>query len=180
MAQFCHAVASPVALASYRLTFGASFLAALVNAIFGLIVAWVLVRYKFFGKRLVDALVDLPFALPTAVGRITLATIYAPTAGSVNGLRRSESRCPTRGSEFLSRSRSSACRSSCGRCSRCWKTLIPKSRKPPRVLARTAGRFSGASFSDADAGAPHRFRCSRSPVRSANTARSFSSPATSR
>jgi sulfate/thiosulfate transport system permease protein len=77
-AQFCHAVASPVALASYRLTFGASFLAALVNAIFGLIVAWVLVRYKFFGKRLVDALVDLPFALPTAVAGITLATIYAP------------------------------------------------------------------------------------------------------
>jgi sulfate transport system permease protein len=75
--QFCHAVASPVALASYRLTFGASFLAALVNAVFGLIVAWVLVRYKFFGKRLVDALVDLPFALPTAVAGITLATLYA-------------------------------------------------------------------------------------------------------
>jgi sulfate/thiosulfate transport system permease protein len=77
-AQFYHAVASPVALASYRLTFGASFLAALVNAVFGLIVAWVLVRYRFFGKRLVDALVDLPFALPTAVAGITLATIYAP------------------------------------------------------------------------------------------------------
>jgi sulfate/thiosulfate transport system permease protein len=77
-AQFVHAVASPVALASYRLTFGASFLAALINAVFGLIVAWVLVRYRFFGKRLVDALVDLPFALPTAVAGITLATIYAP------------------------------------------------------------------------------------------------------
>ena len=77
-AQFCHAVFSPVALASYRLTFGASFLAALVNAVFGLIVAWGLVRYKFFGKRIVDALVDLPFALPTAVAGITLATIYAP------------------------------------------------------------------------------------------------------
>ena len=77
-AQFCHAVASPGALASYRLTFGASFLAALVNAVFGLIVAWVLVRYNFFGKRLLDALVDLPFALPTAVAGITLATLYAP------------------------------------------------------------------------------------------------------
>jgi sulfate transport system permease protein len=77
-AQFYHAVASPVALASYRLTFGASFLAALVNAVFGLIAAWVLVRYQFFGKRIVDALVDLPFALPTAVAGITLATIYAP------------------------------------------------------------------------------------------------------
>jgi hypothetical protein len=70
------------AMASYRLTFGASFLAALVNAFFGLIVAWVLVRYRFFGKRLVDALVDLPFALPTAVAGITLATLYARTAGS--------------------------------------------------------------------------------------------------
>jgi sulfate transport system permease protein len=77
-AQFYHTVASPVALASYRLTFGASFLAALVNAVFGLIAAWVLVRYQFIGKRIVDALVDLPFALPTAVAGITLATIYAP------------------------------------------------------------------------------------------------------
>jgi sulfate/thiosulfate transport system permease protein len=62
----------------YRLSFGASFFAAFVNAIFGLIVAWVLVRYNFLGKKLVDALVDLPFALPTAVAGITLATLYAP------------------------------------------------------------------------------------------------------
>jgi len=65
------------ALASYRVTFGASLLAALVNAVFGLIVAWVLVRYSFPGKRLLDSLVDLPFALPTAVAGITLATLYA-------------------------------------------------------------------------------------------------------
>jgi sulfate transport system permease protein len=76
--QFSSIVTSPQALASYRLTFGASFCAALVNAFFGLIVAWVLVRYNFFGKRIVDALVDLPFALPTAVAGITLATLYAP------------------------------------------------------------------------------------------------------
>ncbi len=75
--QFWRTVSSPQALASYRLSFGASFFAALVNAIFGLIVAWVLVRYNFWGKRVVDALVDLPFALPTAVAGITLATIYA-------------------------------------------------------------------------------------------------------
>src|SRR5580658_8505288 len=75
--QFRHAVASPVALAAYRLSFGASFFAALVNAFFGLLVAWVLVRYKFWGKRFMDALVDLPFALPTAVAGITLATLYA-------------------------------------------------------------------------------------------------------
>lgn len=65
------------ALASYRVTFGASLLAAMINAFFGLIVAWILVRYPFPGKRVVDSLVDLPFALPTAVAGITLATLYA-------------------------------------------------------------------------------------------------------
>jgi sulfate transport system permease protein len=75
--QFWHAVASPVALAAFKLSFGISLLAALVNLFFGLLVAWVLVRYKFWGKRIVDALVDLPFALPTAVAGITLATLYA-------------------------------------------------------------------------------------------------------
>jgi len=84
-AQFSHTAFSPQALAAYRLSFGASFLAAVVNAIFGLIVAWVLVRYNFFGKKLVDALVDLPFALPTAVAGITLATLYAPN-GWIGGL----------------------------------------------------------------------------------------------
>ena len=75
--QFRHAVASPAAISAFKLSFGVSFLAALVNLIFGLLVAWVLVRYKFFGKRIMDALVDLPFALPTAVAGITLATLYA-------------------------------------------------------------------------------------------------------
>ncbi len=64
--QFVFAVSSPRVMASYRLTFGASFIAALVNAVFGLLVAWVLVRYTFPGKKIIDALVDLPFALPTA------------------------------------------------------------------------------------------------------------------
>jgi sulfate/thiosulfate transport system permease protein len=75
--QFLTAVSTPRVLASYRLTFGASFGAALLNAFFGLIVAWVLVRYSFPGKRIVDALVDLPFALPTAVAGIALTAIYA-------------------------------------------------------------------------------------------------------
>ncbi len=75
--QFWQTITMPTALASYRLTFGTSFLAALLNAFFGLVVAWVLVRYEFFGKKLVDALVDLPFALPTAVAGITLATLYS-------------------------------------------------------------------------------------------------------
>jgi sulfate transport system permease protein len=64
-------------LASYRVTFGASFVAAVVNTFFGLLVAWVLVRYRFPGRRLVDAMVDLPFALPTAVAGIALTTLYA-------------------------------------------------------------------------------------------------------
>jgi len=74
---FWAAVASPRVLASYRLTFGASFIAALVNVVFGLLVAWVLVRYEFPGRRIVDALVDLPFALPTAVAGIALTALLA-------------------------------------------------------------------------------------------------------
>ncbi|MFZ6757093.1 sulfate ABC transporter permease subunit CysT [Undibacterium sp. Ji50W] len=75
---FWNTVTSDRVIASYKLTFGASLLGALINVFFGGIVAWVLVRYKFPGKKLVDALVDLPFALPTAVAGITLATLYAP------------------------------------------------------------------------------------------------------
>ncbi|CAN5765955.1 sulfate ABC transporter permease subunit CysT [soil metagenome] len=74
---FWDAVSSPRVVASYRLTFGASLGAAVLNAFFGLIVAWVLVRYEFFGKRVIDALVDLPFALPTAVAGIALTALYA-------------------------------------------------------------------------------------------------------
>jgi sulfate transport system permease protein len=75
--QFVDVVTSPRVVASYKLTFGASLLAALLNAAFGLLVAWVLVRYQFFGRRVVDALVDLPFALPTAVAGITLTGLYS-------------------------------------------------------------------------------------------------------
>ena len=74
---FIATVTSPRVMASFRLTFGAALLAALVNALWGTLVAWVLVRYRFPGKRLADALVDLPFALPTAVAGITLATVYS-------------------------------------------------------------------------------------------------------
>jgi len=77
LAQFWHIVSAPRVVASYKLTLGASLLAAGINAVFGLLVAWVLVRYTFPGKRIVDALVDLPFALPTAVAGIALAAVYA-------------------------------------------------------------------------------------------------------
>jgi len=76
-AQFWDAVSSPRVVASYKLTFGTSFLAACVNLVFGLLIAWVLVRYKFPGKKIVDALVDLPFALPTAVAGISLTALMA-------------------------------------------------------------------------------------------------------
>ncbi|HSW16981.1 MAG TPA: sulfate ABC transporter permease subunit CysT [Ramlibacter sp.] len=75
--QFVAAVTSPRVMASYRLTFGASLIAALVNVFMGLLLAWVLVRYTFPGKRFVDALVDLPFALPTAVAGISLTALLA-------------------------------------------------------------------------------------------------------
>ena len=75
---FWNTVTDPRVVASYRVTLGASFVAASVNTVFGLLVAWVLVRYRFPGRRIVDAMVDLPFALPTAVAGIALTTLYVP------------------------------------------------------------------------------------------------------
>lgn len=75
---FWQTVLAPRVMASYRLSFGLAFIAGLINALFGLIVAWVLVRYSFVGKKWVDAMIDLPFALPTAVTGIALTALYAP------------------------------------------------------------------------------------------------------
>jgi sulfate/thiosulfate transport system permease protein len=75
--EFVHVVLSPRALGSYRLSFGASFLAAAINLVFGFIIAWTLVRYEFPGRKLIDALIDMPFALPTAVSGIALTTVFA-------------------------------------------------------------------------------------------------------
>ncbi|MCP1308297.1 sulfate ABC transporter permease subunit CysT [Paenibacillus tyrfis] len=74
---FWHTITDPRVIASYKVSFGTALGAALVNSVFGFIVAWVLVRYSFPGKKIVDALVDLPFALPTAVAGIALTTIYS-------------------------------------------------------------------------------------------------------
>jgi sulfate/thiosulfate transport system permease protein len=76
--EFWQIVSAPRVVATYKLTFGASLIAALINALFGLLTAWVLTRYDFFGKKIIDAFVDLPFALPTAVAGIALTAIYAP------------------------------------------------------------------------------------------------------
>ena len=76
--EFWHLATDPRTLAALRVSFGLAFVAAAINAVFGLVVAWVLVRYTFPGRRLLDAFIDLPFALPTAVAGISLAAIYAP------------------------------------------------------------------------------------------------------
>jgi len=83
--EFWRLATDPRTVAALRLSFGASFLAAAINAVFGLVVAWVLVRYDFPGRRLIDAFVDLPFALPTAVAGIALTALYAPN-GWIGGL----------------------------------------------------------------------------------------------
>ena len=113
-AQFWHIVTTPRALTSYRLTIGAAAAAASLNVVFGVLVAWVLVRYPFPGRRVLDALVDLPFALPTAVAGI-----------------RSAFRSPSRPSASSWRSRSSAFRSSSVRCNRCCRISARKWRRRP-------------------------------------------------
>lgn len=75
---FWHLATTERAIAAYKLTFGASFIAAIANAVFGTLLAWVLVRYEFPGRRIIDAMVDFPFALPTAVAGLTLASLFAP------------------------------------------------------------------------------------------------------
>ena len=75
--RFVEVIASPRALASYRLSFGASLVAASVNMVFGFALAWTLVRYDFPGRKLIDAIIDMPFALPTAVSGIALTTVFA-------------------------------------------------------------------------------------------------------
>jgi sulfate transport system permease protein len=83
--EFWQAIAAPRVLASYRLTFGASLLAATINAVFGLLLAWGLIRYTFPGRKIIDALIDLPFAMPTAVAGIALTAIYAKN-GWIGGI----------------------------------------------------------------------------------------------
>lgn len=86
--EFWEAATAERAVAAYELTLGASFVAALINAVFGSILAWVLVRYHFPGKRFVDALVDIPFALPTAVAGLTLANLFGPQGWLGSGLQK--------------------------------------------------------------------------------------------
>ena len=100
---FWAVVTAPRVVASYKLSFGASLAAAAINAVFGLLLAWALVRYSFPGKKLVDALVDLPFALPTAVAGIALTALYAANGWLGRCSSRSASRSPSRRSASSSR-----------------------------------------------------------------------------
>jgi sulfate transport system permease protein len=87
---FVEAIATPRVLSALRLSFGLSLVAAMINAVFGLLIAWVLVRYEFPLRRVIGAMVDIPFALPTAVAGIALTSIYAPAASSARSSSRSE------------------------------------------------------------------------------------------
>jgi ABC-type sulfate transport system, permease component len=143
LAEFWNVVTAPRVVASYKLSFGMSLLAAAINAVFGLMLAWALVRYSFPGKKLIDALVDLPFALPTAVAGIALTALYAkngwigqfPRAarhpGRVQAARRAGGagvhRPALRGAHGAADPRGPRHRS--------WK-------KPPPASARSAGRPS--------------------------------------
>ena len=98
-----HGHHDPRALASYRLSFGASLLAATINMVFGFVIAWTLVRYEFPGRKIIDALIDMPFALPTAVSGIALTTVFAQNGWIGQYSSRSASRWRTPGSASPSR-----------------------------------------------------------------------------
>ena len=140
--EFWKTVSDPRVVASYRLTFGASLVGALINAVFGLIVAWVLVRYSFPGKKFVDALVDLPFAMPTAVSGIALTMIYSQNGWIGQffkplGIKVAYTPLGVIvaltfiGLPFVVRTLQPA-----------WKTWRPAWKRPPQVWAPVAGRHS--------------------------------------
>ena len=145
--EFWSAVTAPRVVASYQLTFGASFLAACINAVFGLLLAWGLTRYTFPGRKIVDALIDLPFALPTAVAGIALTAITPRTAGSAACSIRLGSRLHLARPASSSLSYSSACRSSCAPCSPFLRISKRNSRKLQQASAPIAGQPSNALFS---------------------------------
>jgi sulfate transport system permease protein len=131
-------VSHPRVIAAFKLSFGVSLLAAAVNAVFGLLVAWVLVRYELPGKRVIDALVDLPFALPTSVAGIALTAVYADKGVLGAPLADLGIKVAFTPLGVLMALISSACRSWCAPCSRSWRTWTAATRKrrirwaPPR------------------------------------------------
>lgn len=98
LAQYWEVISNPQVVAAYKVTLLAAGVASLFNAVFGMLMAWILTRYRFPGRSLLDGLIDLPFALPTAVAGLTLAGLFLPPAGTVSGWRTSTSRLPLPGS----------------------------------------------------------------------------------
>ncbi|GAC1689340.1 MAG: hypothetical protein PVS2B2_27790 [Candidatus Acidiferrum sp.] len=143
---FWASATAPRVIASYRLTIGASLAAAAINSIAGLLVAWVLARYEFPGRRFVDAIVDLPFALPTAVAGIALSSLYVETAGWAAIFSRTELKSPSNLWELFWRWPLSVFLLWCGACNRFWKIWTKGSRKRQPASARIPGRHFIASF----------------------------------
>ena len=143
-AEFWEAATTPRALAAYRLSFGAALLAALFNLVFGLLLAWVLVRYTFPGKKIVDALVDLPFALPTAVAGIALAAILAGNGWIGQFFEPLGIQLAFNPTGVVIALIFVGLPLWCARCSRCCKTPSASSKKPRSAWGQRAGRYSGA------------------------------------
>jgi ABC-type sulfate transport system permease component len=144
---FWGTVLSPRLLASYRLSLGASLLSALTNAVFGLLVTWVLVRYQFPGKRLLDGLVDLPFALPTAVAGIALTTLYSANGWIGRYLDLFSIRAVYAPLGIVIARRLSDSPLSCAPSNLCCRASMPPPRRRQRVSAHAAGKRSGVSSS---------------------------------
>jgi sulfate transport system permease protein len=135
-----------VPIASYKLTIGASLAASLVNVVFGLLVAWVLVRYTFPGRSIVDAIVDLPFALPTAVGGIALTAAYSENGWIGQYLSQYGIKAAFSPLGIVIALIFIGCLSWCARCSPCCKSWTLPSKKPPRRWAPTAGKRFSCDF----------------------------------
>ena len=180
-ARFWHVVASPRVVAAYELSFGTSLAGALINAVFGMLVAWTLVRYRFPGRSIVDALVDLPFALPTAVAGIALTAVY-----SANGwIGRLLAPAGNQGRVHAARRNRRADLHRSAVCSSHGAAGAGGTRPEVEEAAATLGAsrlqtFRRVIFPEICARAADRLRARLCARRSASTARWFSSPATCR
>ncbi len=121
-AQYWEVITNPQVVAAYKVTLLSAFVASIFNGVFGLLMAWILTRYRFPGRTLIDALMDLPFALPTAVAGLTLASLFSVNGFTVNGWRSLISKLPIPGWGLRWRWLLPVFRLWCVPCSRCWKS----------------------------------------------------------
>ena len=137
--EFWNAITNEQTAAAIRLTVGSALIVTLVNIVMGTLIAWVLVRDQFFGKRALEVLIDIPFALPTIVAGLVLLSLYGPDEPARRRHRQHAS------GGVRSRSCSSRCRSSCAPCSRCSPSSTATWRRPRRRSAPAGSRSSGGS-----------------------------------